>query len=67
MYPYVHNSIIYNNQDVKATYVSINRRLNEDVTQTRAHTPDGMRHHVATKRTTFATCNNMSGPGGYYL
>ena len=36
-YPYVHNSIIYNNQDMKATYVSINRRLNEDVMQTHTH------------------------------
>ena len=33
----VHNSIIYNNQDMKATYVSINRRLNEDVMQTHTH------------------------------
>ena len=39
MHPYVHCSIIYNSQDMEATYVSIKRRLDkEDV----AHMHDGI-------------------------
>ena len=35
MYPNVHSSTIYNNQDMKATWVSINRLMDkEDVVYT---------------------------------
>ena len=30
MYPDVHNSIVYNNQDMESTWVSINRWINEE-------------------------------------
>ena len=31
MYPYVHCSVIYNSQDVKAIHTPINRRLDKEV------------------------------------
>ena len=30
MHPYVYCSIIYNHEDVEATYVSINKRMNKE-------------------------------------
>ena len=31
MYPNVHRSTIYNNQDMETTYMSFNRRIDKDV------------------------------------
>ena len=39
MYPNVYCSTIYNSQDMKATYISINRQMNKEVV---AHTYNGI-------------------------
>ena len=72
----VHNSIVYNCQNVKATPVSINRWMDkEDVihrhTHTHTHTHRQIHTHTGIllshqKEGKFAVCSNRDALGGYY-
>ena len=61
MSPDVHNSIIYNCQDMEETYVSFNRKTDkEDMVY--IHNEILLGH----KKIKFSTCSNMDGLGGHY-
>ena len=62
MYPSVHSSIIYNSQDMEATYMPINRRMDkEDV----VHKCNGiLLSHK--KEQNNAICSNMDRPKDYH-
>jgi len=60
MHPNTHSSITYNSQDMEATYVSINRRMDkEDM----AYMYNVM-SFIHKKDWNFAICDNMDGSGG---
>ena len=62
--PLVYCSTIYNSQAMEATYMCINRRMNEDVEMwcihTHTHTRT-MEYYSAIKKWNNVTCSNMDG------
>ena len=63
VHPNIHSSIIYNSQDMEATWVSINRWMDEeDVIHTHTHTHTHAGILLSHKKEwNFAICNNMDG------
>ena len=63
MHPNVHSSTIYNSQDMEATQVPINRRIDkEDV----VHIHNG-KLPILNKERNSAICSNVDGPREYYV
>ena len=63
MQPYIHCTIIYIDQDMKATYMSIDGWIDNDVKYTHTHT---MAYCSAIKNKNLAICDNVDGPSRYY-
>ena len=59
----VHNSTIYNSQDMEATYISISRQMNKDVTHTHVYNGILLSHK---KEWNNVICSNMGISGDYH-
>ena len=69
MYPNVHCNIIYNNEEMEITLLSLNRPMNKEevahmCTHTHTHNSGILLSH---RKYNFAIWNNMDEPGGYYV
>ena len=69
MQPCIHCSIIYMDEDMKATYMSINGWMDNDVKYTHTHThthTHTMAYYSAIKNKNLAICDNVDGTSRYY-